>query len=39
MAQYYLGVWDDAGKILALYPLDIPVEKRNKPAVEQKSLV
>ena len=34
MAQYYLGVWDDAGKILALYPLDIPVEKRNKLAVE-----
>ena len=33
-AQYYLGVWDGSGKILALHPLDIPAEKRNKLAVE-----
>lgn len=34
MAQYYLGVWDDAGKNLALHLLDIPAEKRNRLAVE-----
>ena len=36
-SQYYLGVWDEAGKILALHPLEIPVEKRNKPAAERNS--